>query len=433
MKGRGVEVRLTTPRLVEVEPGKIVTGSALVVNQSVQDEDFLEELNLPSGWNLVTPLSAPFHLKSNQRQVRIFAFQVPFTAAAMGYPLTYSVRSQPDYAITNRNDFSVVVLPVVKLQMQIEDKPETVIAGETYQAKVLLIQGGNSRITVKIAIKGTPNFPIRIEPAEATLDPETSQALRIEVKTDETLKKRVIHIFNITAQAETLKNGPFTMEGSGSVEVFPRVTGEADPYHRINAQLKFTGATGSGGSGGQAEFSGSGSLDEQGKRRIDFLFRGPDLQQKSLFGLPDEYRVSYFTPTVDLLLGDRGYSLSPLTERFRYGRGAEADLHLGSFDVGAYYLGTRWEEPAQTEFGSFARYRFSDAVSVKGNFLEKQGKLTSSERFNAQIYSIESKINSGKWLNLELEYGLSKSGREKSETDTAYRVYASGQLFDQAW
>jgi len=37
------------------------------------------------------------------------------------------------------------------------------------------------------------------------------------------------------------------------------------------------------GKGLPLKLSGSGSLDEEGKRKIDFLFHGPNLQDKSTF------------------------------------------------------------------------------------------------------------------------------------------------------
>src|SRR4030067_3011031 len=75
-KGHGVEVRLTTPKLIETVPGKIATAGFLVASVTGQEEEFLPELKLPSDWQAVVP-PAPFKLKAGERQVNIVAFLVP--------------------------------------------------------------------------------------------------------------------------------------------------------------------------------------------------------------------------------------------------------------------------------------------------------------------------------------------------------------------
>ena len=49
-EGHSVEVRSTSPKLLETEPGKIITASFLVANRAEDEEEFFEELVLPSGW-----------------------------------------------------------------------------------------------------------------------------------------------------------------------------------------------------------------------------------------------------------------------------------------------------------------------------------------------------------------------------------------------
>jgi hypothetical protein len=51
--GRGVELTLTSPKLVLIEPGAIVTASCLVSNRTDADVELDENLDLPmqpEGW-----------------------------------------------------------------------------------------------------------------------------------------------------------------------------------------------------------------------------------------------------------------------------------------------------------------------------------------------------------------------------------------------
>ncbi|MBI5099042.1 MAG: hypothetical protein HZB30_07350 [Nitrospirae bacterium] len=431
IKGHGVEVRLTSPKISDIEPGRIVTGSFLVSHSSEDEEVFSEELNLPADWQILVPDGNPFTLSAKGREVKVIAFSVPVTAPAGIYTVTYSIRSRRDYGITDNDSFSVVVLPVLKLQVIIEDKPDVVIAGDTYDVKARLINRGNSRQTVAIEIKGTHDYHMKIEPAEVTLDPGKSQILRIQIQTDNKLKEKITYILSINAKTEKSENGGISSEQSASVVIIPRMTGEFDPYHRLTANLKFTSVSEDGSSGFQTELSGSGSLDEEGKNRIDFLFRTPDIQDKSMFGERDEYRVSYYNPLFDLHFGDRSYTLSPLTERYKYGKGLEVNIHPGNFGAGAFYLETRWDKPEQKEFGTYVRYKFREGFSVQGNFLDKSIKLNSSSENKDKIYSVQSEINLNEKMNIDVEYGLDNSDRVEKSSGTAYKLRLNGQLSDR--
>ncbi|MDP2754505.1 MAG: carboxypeptidase-like regulatory domain-containing protein, partial [Nitrospirota bacterium] len=186
----------------------------------------------------------------------------------------------------------------------------------------------------------------------------------------------------------------------------------------------------SGKGGFQLEFSGSGNLDEEGRRRIDFLFRGPDIQEKSIFGERDEYRFSFYNRPLGFHLGDRPYSLSPLTESFRYGRGAEVDFHPGKLGMGAFFLNTKWTEPKEREIGAYLRYQFSERFGIKGNFLNKS---ISEKDFTDNLLSIEGKLSWGKKLDLDLECGFGESSRQKEVNDYAYRVDLKGEFSNDLW
>lgn len=235
--------------------------------------------------------------------------------------LIYSVSGHRDPGISDRDTFAVVVLPVTKLEMSVESKPDMLIAGESYQAVARLFNKGNTSQKITLQLKATPDYPAGIEPSEMVLEAGESREIRIQVKTDEKLNQKAAHFCLLRAETSDAQNNPVFTDLNISVEIIPRVTGEIDPYHRLPASLALVGVSADGRSGGQIDFFGAGNLDEAGNHTIEFRFRGPDIQNKSIFGLRDEYRLAYSQPRFALRLGDWGYSLSPLTELYEYGRG----------------------------------------------------------------------------------------------------------------
>ncbi len=415
----GLEVRLTSGKALETEPGKIVTASFLVSNTGNRDEEFIETVRLPAGWQKIAPADAPFTIEAGQEQVRVLALAVPVTAASDRYPIVYRVTSRRDYNRSDAADFEVRVLPVAKLELLVEDKPAVVIAGDEYEVGLRLVNRGNTTETVRLEIASTPNFPVTNDTSEVILAPASTQKLRLRVKTDGALKDKVTHILGIRATGAP----PQTV----GVEVIPTVTGERDPYWRLPTQLRLIATAEKGESVGfQAEYSGAGSLDEAGQHRVDFLFRGPDIQDNSVFGLREEYRLSYFQENFDAHVGDRAYFLSPLLERGAYGRGAEFNAHPGPLGAGAFYMESLWSRPDFQELGAYVKDEVTDWLSVKADYLRRWGNghpwLTNAPP--QDLYGVESFLKLGAPAQLHLEGGL-------SEDDYAYRAQLRGRLADR--
>lgn len=429
IKGHGIEVRIASSKIIEAKPGGIISASFFVTNCTNEEGYFFEKIKLPNNWRLLIPIEIPFVIKPKEQEMRIIAFSIPKNFPAGNYEITYSVESQKDYEITDSDKFFVVVLPLLELESQVEEKPVTVISGESFKVKIRYINRGNIRVEIKLDIKGNPNYPTRVEPKEMALEPGEAQVLTIEIKTDEKEKKKVNYILKVKGEATGVKEGGISTEQTIFVEVLPRVTGEFDSYYRIPSKIRLIGGVAKDVKNSfQLEFSGYGNLDGEGKRRINFLFRGPDIQEKNLFGERDEYRLSFWSDPLDLHLGDRGYSLSFLTEQFLYGRGVEINIRSGKINTGAFFLNTRWVKPGEREIGSYFKYEFEKLIEIKGNFLNKR---INQKDFTDNIYSIEGKIRPNEKMNIELEYGLSKSDREKDYKSYGYHIDVSGQLFEK--
>jgi hypothetical protein len=432
-KGHGVDVRQTSAELLETEPGKIVTASFLVSNRTEAEEEFLEELSLPPTWQKVVSDEPSFTLKAGEFQVRIMAFLVPLSASAGRHRIRYSATSQRDYTIVDSDSLSVVVLPVVKLEVLVENKPEVVIAGDAYRVALRLLNLSNSRVDAELKIRSSPDYPVKLEPSEMALDVGESQIIRVEVNTDEKLKREVTQILEIHAEAKESRNGMVSVRQTVSVEIIPKVTGEFDPYHRLPIQLGMVVAGRDERAGVQAEISGAGSLDEEGKRMVDFLFRSPDIQGQSSFGKRDEFRIGYRYENLSLHAGDRSYSLSPLTERFVYGRGVEARTSRGNFGFGGFFVQKRWQKPRERELGTYLAYRFNDALSIKANFLGKSKLSTVSlGGYDDEILSIEAELQPNETAKLDLEFGLSDCDRNDRTRDAAFRIDLDGHA-DDIW
>jgi len=418
---QGIEVRPAGKELIETEPKKIVTTVFYVTNKTLTRQEFTSETEFPSGWVLITK-DFPFELGAGETEIRLVSFFISQRALAGRYQITYSVKGRNFPSISDFCTIHVVVLPVRKLEVRLLESPQYVIAGEDYSVSFVLINESNIENTVRVKIDSAENLPFFIDTKNFKLAPAEYRTLKVVVKTSAEIRKLLKHRLQLTAQIsedETIKT-----QASSFVEIIPRITGVEEYFHRIPGEIafKWVGQKDEDEqSGFQTEIFGGGTLDEEGKKHIEFLFREPDILDKSVFGLRDEYYFTYWTKDCMIHFGDGTYSLSPLTENNRYGRGAKGKLNLNGLDLGAYHTKTRWLEPGEKQTAGYIGYSNSEKYRVALNYLSKEGS-TSNE-----IVSLYGQFSPWQNIDVELEYAYGKKNKgNDTKSDNAYLLRVQG-------
>jgi hypothetical protein len=431
-KGHGVEARAVSARVTDALPGEIVSFSFRVTSHAPGEEEFTESLRLPPGWQPIIP-QGTFVLGKGQEQLRVVAFAVAQGAPEGRYEIAYTVRSVRDYAMRDAETVTVVVPTVGDLVLLVEEKPDTIVAGDEYEARLRLLNKGNATVGVTFQAKSEEKYPASVAPAEATLGPHTAEVVVLRVETDPAEARWTQHTVQVIARSEA--EGGMRAGATLSVEVVPKVTGKADLRQRVPGQLVLKAMGDGDGSAFQAELSGAGTLDEAGSRAIDFLLRAPDAGEIGVFGERDESRLSYTTPGFSVNVGDRSFALSRLTDYYRYGRGLEvcARPEDGGAEAGAFYVQSRWIRPQTHETGLHVGGSFGEGFQAKLNFLRKgQGGQGAEPGSNDELWSLECALKPWDQADVHLEYALSQSDRIGAGADHAYLVECTGALGDEA-
>ncbi|MCK4826719.1 hypothetical protein KA005_63875, partial [bacterium] len=286
----------------------------------------------------------------------------------------------------------------------------------------ILMQLPCTENALRIKIDSSRGLPFAIDADTFKLALGESKKVKVTVKTDEEITEILRHRLQLTVEAVEDNKSKAKAESASSVEILPRVSGVEDNFHRIPAEITFRYVSQKNEqhtSGFQTEVRGEGTLDEEGKKHIRFRIRGPDVIDKSIFGLRDEYSLSYWTEDYELGFGDRSFSLSSLTENYLYGRGLEGKLNINDdFSLGAYHMKTRWLEPGTEETGAYMDYVINDQYKVGLNYLRK---LRDGEVSN--ITSFEGEFRPFKNTEVEVEYALVPGGTQK---DNAYLARLHG-------
>ena len=113
-----VEVTVVSPPLATVSPGQIVSLSFRVFNRGNTAVELTEQLRLPEGWEAIMP-PGDFELAAREACTRLTAIQIPRTAAAGDYTVSFGGASRRDYALAASADVTLAVLGVQNLKLML--------------------------------------------------------------------------------------------------------------------------------------------------------------------------------------------------------------------------------------------------------------------------------------------------------------------------
>ncbi len=407
----GIVVRPHDEELIVAQPGQIVTTTFRIQNVDAETSEFFVSATLPRGWRAITE-ELPFSLNTTQSDVRIFSFLVPAYAPAGEYAINYAVESREYPELRDSQSIRVVVQPYGKALLDLVDAPDYAFAGDTVRAVFRLENKSNqpNRFILRCQNAILIGDSTRFLPAggSATIltvysspsKPETGfeQTIILSARFGDKNDPPVQQFVRIKIIART--------EGRRHAHFLPGIARAYYFYYEKDQRRT---------SGMQGDVTAKGYLDKDKKHYIDLRLRGPDQYSVSVLGRHDEYFCSYAYSGFTMEAGDQAYSLSPLTEQHKYGRGAQARYEDKTFNAGAFFHKTRWYSPSIQEQGLYFDYGFLSAYRVRLNYLRKQKEGQS----NAQLGSVELFAQPLANALLELEGSVGKMGASSSG---AYRM-----------
>lgn len=317
----GLSVHPADASLLRKAPREVVTTVMRVRNRAPVARLLEPELSLPEGWRAITP-QFPFRVAPGETAIALVSFLVSERSPAGDHRVRYRVRDRKARSVSAQTSLRVRVLQVWRLQVELVQAPTIAIAGEPYSARFSITNRGNAPVTALFHIDSSQKFSPSPAHGRIELQPGQSEIIEAEVSTEDkgrAVKDRILLTANAAGEEQE-------HSAKALVEVVPRVMGGDLPDIEIPTRFttSFGGRLldGERSSGMQIEWAGSGALDDSGDRTLEFLVRGPSMEEETILGLREEIRVDYHGRHMDWRIGDGSYRLSPLTEQGRWGRGA---------------------------------------------------------------------------------------------------------------
>jgi hypothetical protein len=375
------EVAITpSNRVFQTQGRGIVTLRFDVENRSGQTRDFIEQISLPAGWDLVSNL-APFPLAANARETRLIHVSVPRSATAGNFPVRYSVNARDNGSINGTETVNVSVDTVSSSELVMIATPPSLLGGNDYEATFQLRNTGNRAITYRLRVDDEDGYVKTVTPTTVTLQPSESSDIQVKGIIPPDITETTTHKFTLIA-----KGGGKVLEQDASIALISRTPKGLGKYHTLsgNLRLSYSGAGKSGGGQWQAEYQAQGALDKDGEHNVAVRLRNGQSSNTSHNDLQSEYQGRYWNDEWEVDAGHESFYAGRLSGNSVSGIGAEVTYHpkdkKGNKPLEARVFSGKSRPGIDTQekaTGAAVNYRFDELRTEIGASVlnhEKQGK-----------------------------------------------------------
>lgn len=366
---KSLEVILTNDRLIKAKPGEVITISTLITNRSEQKQIVLGEVITPKGWAVTPAALFEIELANKKSEVQIVAVKLPEHTLAGRYPVKIRL-SDKEGQLEDTDQLYVEVDSKIQLNCEILKKPLLCACGDDFEVTIRCNNNGNIPLRVLLDIRSEPACRQLIDDESFSINPGESEFRTICLKGPPDYKCFEQYIY---FRMKDEDSGAIMWQQAATFPVIPKGMPDIDPYIRI--PTFFRGAV--VGQKGQfsfvPEFSGGGLIDPDNDRYCEFVFRSPTHPHNVIYEQYQRYYARVWEDDWDFKLGDTIYDMSPLLERWRYGRGTGFEFTHYPYGGGFFYSQDIYNTHCDLrEIGSYLQYQLSDKSTCWLNYMHKK-------------------------------------------------------------
>jgi len=418
-----VSIEVTSAPICEVNPDELIFFSALVCN--ITQEPFVGRLRLatPEGWNCSPGGFVDLCLEPEESQVLIFGIKVSHCALAGEHPITLHLEEFEDC----KRSCIAVVKPKVEVSVDVEGLCDEFNLNQMAQLYVRYTNKGNVSLKVLIETKTEPPCPVECSSEPFEIKAHESCEIPIYLSPESCMDEYSQYLLVKLVNAETgeqLYQNPMTLK---FVAPGSRIN---DPYVRIPAYGKAMVLGDRYKNIFAGEFAGGGLIDQEKDRYIDFFFRIPTDARHVIYNIDERIYAGMHDREWDVRLGDTVYELSPLTQRYRYGRGAGVQHLWEQWEAGVHYTQNTLKcQDDPHEFCSYLSYSPYDNVDFAANYLHKVEQHIPT----SNIVTLQSIVEYPEKVVTEVEFGKDFVPRTRNKDNWSYRFETHGRFCGDSW
>lgn len=419
---------ITSEKTVETSQDKTFFISTLIKNSSDEIIEDTLTLSLPEGWQAVPSKEVDLKIVPNEPQLQIFGVKVAKKAIAGRYPLTLNFKKRP--SLKDQLFVNIDKEPLFKLELV--DQLSCYPLNQPIDLNLKYVNLGNTPLKVILEAIPNPSCPLIYRETAVEIPPLEHYLSRVRIEPDlsEDDDKQFIRlkVFNVETN-EVIFQDTLTLSFTNPYDE------DEDPYIRIDSEYTMMALGENKRKVLAFELAGAGYIDPEKGRFLEYVFRVPTTTKNVIYGVDQRLYVGVFEPGLDLNFGDTVYSLTPLTQRYRYGRGGGFDYESFGTEVGAHYTQNTYNNdynPRETccYLGKWVR----NNLYFSGNYMFRDF----DEEPKSNIFSLYGEYDwtDFEWtkrVHTEIEGGNDFLSHTHGHDTKAFRFDTRGQIFNDAW
>lgn len=391
----GAECSLLTPPILEVVPGEAAVVILNVDNSGQKDALVVFDAQVPACCELLVPIDRLIPLNPESSHMILLPINVrkstppgiqvlTLTVDDKTFPVTLNIKGQQELT------FSADQMPAIAAD------------GQQFPICLKGCNLGNTPALIALeVIVDNDGYGVIEDETYELLPGETAcfQGHVTILPTTCRARNRVVQI--IASDAMT---GEQLFAHCSVVDVLPCGLDEMpDPWIRMPGFSRTFVAGQEGKLIGGVEFYGKGFVDEAGLREVTYEILVPSDSRTNLYNEYQRLFVGVIDPDFEFVLGDTNYYLTPLTERWGYGRGIGLDFNLGHVTYGSFYRQNRLNHSLDFEEGAaYINYAYNPYSHISLNFIRR----SQADTPQGNIISVrhEEAPAPGRFIGLEIAY-----------------------------
>lgn len=419
-----IALEITSPLFSEASPDETLFVTALASNHTNDSFDVQLILEPPLGWGCFPSEAVDVSLEPGESTVLIYGVKVPKNALAGEHVII--IKSEADSCL--RRSIVVRVASKIDVSGLVYGLGESFHYNQQVQLYIHYTNQGNVPLKVLIDTDAQPACPLKHTTEPFEIPPYGSCEIPIAVSPESCFLEEytqflLVKLIDVDS-GEQLYQNPMTLKF-----VSTKVDTD-DPNVRIPAHFSMMALGDRYKNILAAEYGGGGVIDAEKERSFEFLLRVPTDCHRVLYNVDQCLYAGMFDKEWNILLGDTVYELSPLTQRYRYGRGAGFEYFADNWSGGMHYTqNTLKSECNPRESCCYFEYRPLDFWGISANYLHKvEGGIPTSN-----MLTLESDMEYFDDIVTEVEVGKNFVQTRKGRDNHAYRLAANGKFWKDSW
>ena len=412
-----VFVSLVGQSPIRVAPGDVMTLAFRVELSGSGLATLTPRFDMPAGWRSLRPQSE-MTVRPENPVVRLVSIHVPDLFLAGSYDVTFSVSAPGQTELSASETVSVSVDTQYGLSMHMESTPPFVAAGKTVQAALTVFNDGNARASMALSWDGSDAGQLHLGAHSLELESGESAVVPISLTTNSDTEAVTAASYTITAR---IVDSP-GIEDHVSIrtDIIPLYEKMATRGQPVPLALTMEAIGNERGTQPVAHIS---TAFDAFNGDVEVVGTLAGNSSQGLLGARDEFRISYTSEKVEVVVGDHAQNMSRLTTWGVYRLGASSRMLFNAWDVTLLGSRSRSYAPDDALAGVSVRRHLNTSSYFSANLFTRKGHYSGSIATLAYDWTPP-----GSRSLIGAECGLSGSGRLSDPSCRVETAYTRGPV-----